>query len=276
MIKNIALPTIQGDAYVVYPESVGWYKQGSHRDTFRRGGEFPHFNLHLVTEGRGYVEIDGKPRELKRGDAFLFSPDQEQRYYPSEDDPWEVYFLHFYGGPIKEFLQSKGFYRTNLWTMRQWEGQVRAFDRLIDEAENHKLLYPAALSTLAYGVLAELATQAVPLAPRREMSRASVMLALLPELQERACEPFDLAEWAEKADVSASYFCKLFRKLTGQTPMEFVSLCRIRQAKQMLIEKRAATVAEIASSCGYPSASYFIQRFKKQEGMTPHEYKLNV
>jgi AraC-like DNA-binding protein len=94
-------------------------------------------------------------------------------------------------------------------------------------------------------------------------------------MQDEACQPFELKVWAAKAGVSSYYFCKPFRKATQLTPMEFISLCRIRQAKQLLLEQKKLPITQIALECGYPSVSYFIQRFKKQEGLTPLEYRKN-
>lgn len=276
MFKYIALPSIGDNQFPCFPESVGLIRDDPIHLCLRGAGEFPHFNLHLVTKGKGSVVIDGKAHELKAGDSFLFAPQQAQHYYSSQDEPWEVYFVHFYGTKIKEFLAEKGFYQTSLWTMKRKEELERSFIALIEAAEKNKLWLSAALSTLAYAIIAEYVTQATPLAPKKDNRSADLVMSLMPELQERACEPFELKEWADRANVSTFYFCKLFRKLTQLTPMEFVSLCRIRQAKQMLIENRNMPLQDIASSCGYPSVSYFIQRFKKQEGLTPREYSRNV
>ncbi|WP_256757717.1 AraC family transcriptional regulator [Cohnella sp. WQ 127256] len=276
MHKHIALSTISSDQFICFPESVGCYNDNPQHSVIRETGEFPNFNIHLVTRGKGYIQMDGKAHEIKKGEAFLYVPMQYQQYYSSQDDPWEVYFLHFYGEKIKEFLLEKGFYQTNLWTMNHWERLQQSFQSLIHEAETYKQLHQSLLSTLAYGIVAEFITQAAPLTPRREQSSTEVMLNLLTEIQEKACEPFELQVWADKANVSMYYFCKLFRKLTQQTPMQFITLCRIRQSKQLLIEHRTTPIAQIANKCGYPSVSYFIQRFKKQEGMTPLEYRKRI
>lgn len=276
MHKHIALSSINTNQYICFPESVGLYNDYPAHNTLREAGEFPHFNLHLVTKGKGFVELDGKVYELKKGDTFLFHPMQAQHYYSSPDDSWEVFWIHFYGDKIKEFLSEKGFYRTNLWTMNQWNGLLHAFELLIHEAERYKLLHPSLLSTLTYGIITEYMMQAIPLTPRREYDSSTTIIQLLTEMQDEACQPFELNAWAAKAGVSNYYFCKLFRKITQQTPMEFISLCRIRQAKQLLVEYKKKPVSQIALACGYPSVSYFIQRFKKHEGLTPLEYRRSM
>ncbi|MBB6729888.1 helix-turn-helix transcriptional regulator [Cohnella zeiphila] len=275
-MKIIALPSIDADQFPCFPEMAGWVKDEPQHAAVRVPGEFQHFNLHVVLKGKGFVYVDGRRFELQAGDAFLFGPHQEQRYGSSPDDPWDVYFVHFYGTKIKEYLAEKGFLRTSLWTLKS-TGRLRdAFEALVAEGESSQAWRPALFSALAYAIVVEFAAQAAPLAPRKEGGSAAAILELLPLMQERACEPFELREWAGRAGVSTFYFCKLFRKVMQSSPMEFVALCRIRQAKTMLIENRDLPLADIAEACGYPSVSYFIQRFKKQEGLTPREYRRNV
>lgn len=276
-MRIIALPSIGADSFPCFPEMAGWIRGEPQHAALREAGEFPHFNLHIVFGGKGWVQVDGRQCELKAGDAFLFGPYQEQRYGSSADDPWDVYFLHFYGTKIKEYLAEKGFLRTNLWTLKSTDRLREAFEALVREAENGQVWRPAMFSALAYAIVVEFADRATPLAARKEgVGAASAILGLLPLMQERACEPFDLQEWADRAGVSPFYFCKLFRKITQSSPMEFIGLCRIRQAKTLLIEHRQRPLADIAAACGYPSVSYFIQRFKRQEGLTPREFRRRV
>ena len=114
---------------------------------------------------------------------------------------------------------------------------------------------------------------AAPLTGNRGMESVDRILALLPSMQQKACEPFILEEWAELTGVSTYYFCKLFRKAMSMTPLSFITLCRIQFAKQRLIEKENWPIKDIAKESGYASASYFNQRFQEHEGMTPSEFR---
>jgi AraC-like DNA-binding protein len=92
-------------------------------------------------------------------------------------------------------------------------------------------------------------------------------------MQSKACEPFELDYWAEQAGVSTYYFCRLFKRDTQMTPMEFITLCRLQLSKQLLLDHKEMTIKEIALKAGYPSISYFNKRFLKHEGMTPTNYR---
>ncbi|CAN7556753.1 AraC family transcriptional regulator [Paenibacillus sp. LjRoot56] len=272
MRRQAMLPTLQQSMYFIFPESVGWYREEPQHEVERPEGLWSTYSLHFVISGKGYVEIEGQPYTLQKGDAFLFPPYQEQRYSSSKDDPWDVRWVHFYGDQIKEFLLEKGFLR-NLWTLKRNAELEKAFNELLLEAEAHQILRPTQLSTLMYMILCEFMSYASPLTVNRGTESVDRILALLPEMQRRACEPFNLEEWAELTGVSTYYFCKIFRKATSMTPLSFITLCRIQFAKQRLIEKENWPIKDIACEAGYTSASYFNQRFHEHEGMTPSEFR---
>ena len=53
---------------------------------------------------------------------------------------------------------------------------------------------------------------------------------------------------------------------------EYVAGLRVEQAKQLLRETNLK-INQIASQCGFRSASYFIVVFRKQTGLSPSEYR---
>lgn len=273
METHFTLPTISDKQFFCFPESVGYNVRRADHSVTREAGTRNDYNIHFVTNGKGYVEIDGIAHTLQKGDAVLYFPLQAQRYYSDLGDPWDVRFVHFYGHLLKDFLIEKGLHRSQLWTMRQWKPLEQAFEALTAEMNENKFLYPSRLSMLTYGILTEFINQAVPLTPNKGSDNIDRIIQLLPDMQNSACLPFYLDEWADRAKVSTYYFCKLFRQATQMTPLTFITLCRIRHAKQMLLEHKEATIQQIARESGYPSVSYFNKRFMEQEGMTPSEYR---
>jgi AraC-like DNA-binding protein len=166
-------------------------------------------------------------------------------------------------------------HRSLVWTLRQPSDWEEAHEQLLSEAERNKMLRPTRLSAFTYAVVAEFMAQAEPLTQNSPAGADAYerIVRLLPVMQSKANEPFLLEEWAEAAGVSTYYFCKLFRKATHMTPMEFITRCRLQTAKQRLLERKEAPIGAIARDAGYPSASYFNKRFQEYEGMTPSQYR---
>ncbi|WP_248925660.1 helix-turn-helix transcriptional regulator [Paenibacillus hamazuiensis] len=273
MKRQFLFPTLAEQPYFCFPESVGRYWEEPDHSVQRDVGSLNNFNIHYVASGVGYVELEGKVLTLQKGDAVLYFPLQRQIYYSSEHDPWDVRWFHFYGHKLQDYLLERGFHRSPLWTLRQPASFEQAHLALLEEAMEHKLLRPTKLSILTYAALTEFMSQAVPITSSRSGDAVERVTGLLPLMQSEACSPFILEEWAERAGVSPYYFCKLFRKSMQMTPMDFITLCRLQVSKQWLLERKDATIREIAVQAGYPSVSYFNKRFMEHEGMTPSEYR---
>ncbi|MBP1995669.1 helix-turn-helix transcriptional regulator [Paenibacillus eucommiae] len=272
MQRHVILPTLQEFFYFIFPESVGIYTDMPHHRVEREEGQWTTFSLHFIIEGKGYVEWEDDVYTLHKGDAFLYFPYQKQRYYSSKEEPWDVGWVHFYGSRVKDFLYENGFH-SNLWTLHRWAELQELCTVLLHEAEEYGILHPSKLSSLTYAMLIEFMSYASPLTPNRGMDASDRIRKLLPLMQQKACEPFLLEEWAQQVGVSTHYFCKLFRKSISMTPLSFITLCRMQAAKKWLTEQPQLNIKEIAHRVGYPTASYFNQRFLEHEGMTPSEFR---
>lgn len=81
-----------------------------------------------------------------------------------------------------------------------------------------------------------------------------------------------MEEVAERADLSISHFCLLFKQVTGYTFLEYLTECRIEKAKYIL-KNSHVKVFQVAPMVGYQDPRYFTQVFKKVTGMTPTEFR---
>jgi len=77
---------------------------------------------------------------------------------------------------------------------------------------------------------------------------------------------------ARNTKISKYYLCHSFYDTVGMTVFKYIEFVRIAQAKQLLAESNL-TISEISQAVGYDSFAYFSKVFKKNENMTPGEYK---
>ncbi len=78
---------------------------------------------------------------------------------------------------------------------------------------------------------------------------------------------------AEKASINKFYMAHAFKREYGVSPINYLLVCRIREAKRLLAETDL-TLSQIAAVLGFSSSSYFSQRFRNAEGMSPTEYRM--
>jgi len=265
--------TLSENIYFIYPESVGHYISEPDHIVQRKPNQMISYNIHVVESGYGFVKLDGVEHILGPGDAVFYYPQQEQNYYSSKDQPWNIRWIHFYGDKLKDYLLSNNIKPGQLWTLKQTELWIKLHDELMLEAETNLMLNPTQLSARTYALVINFIEQAIPLTERKQGGTNKKILDLLPDMQSSATEPFLLEYWSSKADVSPHYFCKLFKQTMSITPMEFITRCRLQIAKQWLLERRDYSIGQIANEAGYPSVSYFNKRFMEYEKITPTTYR---
>lgn len=78
---------------------------------------------------------------------------------------------------------------------------------------------------------------------------------------------------ADHVKMSPSYFSVIFKQVTGQNFIDYVTLTRMKNAKELLC-CTSRKVADVGMAVGYKDSHYFITLFKKTEGCTPKEFRL--
>lgn len=81
-----------------------------------------------------------------------------------------------------------------------------------------------------------------------------------------------VAEMVARSGLTERSFLRRFRKVTGQSPAEYVQTLRIEEAKQML-ETTDLTVDAVAREVGYAEGSSFRHVFRKRVGITASAYR---
>lgn len=84
-----------------------------------------------------------------------------------------------------------------------------------------------------------------------------------------------ISDLARQVNLNEQYFCRLFKKAIGCSPIEYINAYRIKQAKRLL-EETDFQVTEVCLECGFNNLGNFMQEFRKRTGTTPLQYKKNV
>ena len=73
-------------------------------------------------------------------------------------------------------------------------------------------------------------------------------------------------------NMSPSRFCHEFKATFAVTFVEYLAQYRMEQAKRLLVNP-TMPVADVAVAVGFNDPSYFTRVFRKQEGVSPSEYR---
>ncbi|MDO4649801.1 MAG: AraC family transcriptional regulator, partial [Eubacteriales bacterium] len=85
-------------------------------------------------------------------------------------------------------------------------------------------------------------------------------------------EKFELERLAEALAKNPSYLSRKFSEETGMTMQDFAMEVKL-EAVENLLKYSDATIADIAEYLHFHSQSYLAEKFRKQYGMSPSEYR---
>lgn len=83
-------------------------------------------------------------------------------------------------------------------------------------------------------------------------------------------EPLTVRKMAEMLNLSDMYFGNLFKKETGMSFRNFLTIIRMNRAEEMLYSGEYK-IHEIADACGFSDVFYFSRIFKKHRGIAPSD-----
>ncbi|MEU2104219.1 MULTISPECIES: AraC family transcriptional regulator [unclassified Nocardia] len=81
-----------------------------------------------------------------------------------------------------------------------------------------------------------------------------------------------VASLASEAGVSRALFARRFSEVMGQSPVAYLTECRMDEAEELLAD-RSLTVAQVAKAVGYADAFGFSAAFKRHRGIRPSEFR---
>src|SRR6266403_203490 len=144
-------------------------------------------------------------------------------------------------------------------------GHIAVFSRSRYEAMVHLLqIFAEQLSFYANQVVIRL--------DGREPYRVRVARTFI---SDHRADDIKLADVARVTHVSTFYLCKIFKKATGLTFIEYRNRLRIESAKKMLLNPNL-NVSEIAYSVGFQSLTQFNRLFRRVVGMAPTRFRCQL
>ena len=106
-----------------------------------------------------------------------------------------------------------------------------------------------------------------------EMKYSHVISRAEQYVRENYCDPnISLISTARYVGMSAAHFSTVFSQTTGRPFISYLTNLRIERAKQLLRDS-SMRLADIAMEIGYNEPNYFSHVFRKNEGITPKEYR---
>lgn len=111
---------------------------------------------------------------------------------------------------------------------------------------------------------------AVPAGPGASADRRRAHAAI-ERIEAGFAEPLSLADLAAEAGLSPYHFLRVFRRVTGTTPHQYLVSARLRHAARLLLSS-GRPVTDIAYDAGFSDLSNFVRTFHRAVGLSPRAF----
>lgn len=107
---------------------------------------------------------------------------------------------------------------------------------------------------------------------RLQSSKIKRLKTVILYIQQNYNSQVRLSQLAALIPMSEGQFCRFFKSMTRQTPMDYINSYRIRQAVDLLRDPERK-ISDVALEVGYDNISYFIRVFRKTMNCSPSEFR---
>ncbi|MBD0384772.1 response regulator transcription factor [Paenibacillus sedimenti] len=161
---------------------------------------------------------------------------------------------------------------TELWTLLQYavEGAGLQIQEQIEGAlitQPDTIINRTDLETFLQSQIKRINSQKQPAVGHKHKMAVEFMLQYIHEHYPR---DITLEELAGQLFISKNYLNQLFKKVTGESFMNYVIRVRLEKAKALLLEGNLL-IYEVAEKVGYQNVPYFSTLFKKYCGVNPSD-----
>ena len=229
-------------------------------ETTDEAGSFPAYHSHnvyeiyILTSGRRDMYVGTGTYAARAGDAGLIPPHMPHR--SCGKTPYSGICVEFSDGYLEGLTASE-------------RDEVReGFKKRVVPIDTAALGDPAGGKREYLLTLAGLISAGRDTADERRTE--SDLSPIGNYIQEHYRELRGLDAIAYRFGISKSYLCRVFKKQTGITVIEYMNRLRVQHAVKLLQETELS-VNEIAAASGFESVIYFNRVFKRVRGVTPKE-----
>jgi AraC-like DNA-binding protein len=212
--------------------------------------------IHFVVSGTGTYTVNDTAYTVQPGQAFIIKPGDVTTYVADKDDPWYYIWASF---DLDSDILDGIPYIVDNEEIRNIFADIN--DNFDFSSENQAF----AISHIwkIYGNLVSLT---------RTNENNSYIREAVSIIKQQYMNDISVKSISDQLGLDRSYFCNLFKKHVGATPVQFIINYRMQKALKLL-NCQKYSVSVIATSVGYSDLFSFSRSFKKYYGVPPQRYK---
>ena len=240
----------------------------------------PEFELIRIIDGTFIMQLDGIEFTAQAGDSFLITGGVVHSGIPKschyECIVFDMdFFLREQRNSYKDLLSIV--YREQILTCyypRRMDEENNLFTKIFLTLAEKKPGFELLVQGYFYQFLG-LAFQKNLFQKNKKLPdhlrKIKLFKIVISMIQQRYTENLTLVDMAASIHMNPNYFCRFFKDITHQTPVQYLNFYRVESACEKLAVSEKS-VTEVALECGFNDVSYFVKVFKRYKNITPTEY----
>lgn len=233
----------------------------------------------ILSEGELACTLDGERITLKKGQPILINRGVPHALVPLafpikftyiqiDIDKLSNAFISEEEQMLWYFLDAR---HTQRYCVPEDDGLYVAVSLLIREAKEKKPAYDIYMKAAVLSIVGYMMRNGL-LSTGKETAELHKIKNVLLFVEKNHANHLNLQDICAFMGVSKSYFCRLFREVSGMSFTEYLNLVRLRFVTRTLSDSDKA-ISDIAMDAGFTSLQYFNRCFKRYYGCTPRQYK---
>ncbi|OJJ21103.1 hypothetical protein BKI52_11065 [marine bacterium AO1-C] len=243
------------------------------------------YTLKYVLEGTKYYHFGGQQVEVSKGQYLILNNDQSicseaekgakgLSFFLSPELINEIYGHHSStNAPLEFFEQAQTKSNTHLGHWLHQITQLFEQEPITFRQQKDDLFLMLSEAIVQERLYLQDKFNELKIVKHHTQKELYRLISLAKEyLHDCGDEHLTLDTLSKSIGVSKYYLHRLFTKITGRTPLQYLTYIRLEKAKNRL-KYSQGTILDIAIDCGFESLSYFSIAFKKHLGVSPSQYR---
>ena len=271
----------------LYLTDIGFYPRADHHYRIRQNPINQYILIYCIN-GEGWIEIEGNHHIIGRDHFMIIPADTPHSYGSSEDNPWSIYWIHF-TGKCASFYADTFKIPSPLYPApdSDYVGMNSLFDRIFEILSKSISIeclryamgilhhYLSVLRYLALHPNNDCTSKNVIHKTKTPYNDVDLEQSVINYLSLNIERTISLKEVAKYVGIAPSSLSARFKKFTGQSPIQYFNLLKVRRACELL-DQTSLSISQISMKLGISDPYYFSRLFSKTMGMSPTVYRNRI
>ena len=238
-------------------------------------------STHYVVSGHCMFEVDGKEYLVKKDDVIIINPGVSHHSIPIEGTDCVIFYLGIDELYIKGYPKNFIPINSTIISIRKYIHELyNCYHNIVSVQEKKETLCALMAKELSLQFLVILLKELSPQATNNlsdyfhleTYDKATIAQTITNYFHENYMKKISIEEIAKSTYLSTTYITKIYKEITGDTPINYLINLRMEKAREILSEGHFS-IQTVAKRVGYDDPYYFSKLFKKKFGYSPSTFK---